>query len=145
MGKSWDLHVHDVLGVSLDENLRMIADSVAFCASHAAELIYDAEHFFDGFKRNPDYSLRTIQAAADAGAAWIVLCDTNGGALPEEIAEAVSQVAQGSCRASRHSHPQRWRARGRQFARRRAHGALDRFRGPSMGWASGAATSTCAV
>jgi 2-isopropylmalate synthase len=92
VGKSWDLHVHDVLGVSLDENLRMIGDSVAFCASHTAELIYDAEHFFDGFKRNRDYALRTIQAAAAAGAAWIVLCDTNGGALPEEVAEAVALV-----------------------------------------------------
>jgi 2-isopropylmalate synthase len=93
VGKSWDLHVHDVLGVSLDENLRMIGDSVAFCASRASEVIYDAEHFFDGLKRNPDYALRTVQAAAAAGAAWIVLCDTNGGALPDEIAEAVSQVA----------------------------------------------------
>ena len=93
VGKSWDLHVHDVLGVSLEENLRMIGDSVAFCASRAPEVIYDAEHFFDGFKRNPDYALRTIQAAAAAGAVWIVLCDTNGGALPDEVAEAVAQVA----------------------------------------------------
>jgi 2-isopropylmalate synthase len=93
VGKSWDLHVHDVLNVSLDENLRMIGDSIAFCASHASEVIYDAEHFFDGFKRNPDYALRTIQAAVAAGAAWVVLCDTNGGALPDEIATAVSQVA----------------------------------------------------
>jgi 2-isopropylmalate synthase len=94
VGKSWDLHVRDVLEVSLDENLRMIADSVAFCRAHAPEVIYDAEHFFDGFKRNPDYALKTIQAAAAAGAAWVVLCDTNGGALPEEIGLAVSQVAQ---------------------------------------------------
>ena len=93
VGKSWDLHVHDVLGVSLEENLRMIGDSVAFCASQASEVIYDAEHFFDGLKRNPDYALRTIRAAAAAGAAWIVLCDTNGGALPDEVAAAVSQVA----------------------------------------------------
>ena len=92
VGKSWDLHVHDVLGVSLEENLRMIGDSVAFSALAGAEVIYDAEHFFDGLKRNPDYALRTIQAAAAAGAAWIVLCDTNGGALPDEIAAAVVQV-----------------------------------------------------
>jgi 2-isopropylmalate synthase len=92
VGKSWDLHVRDVLGVSLEENLRMIGDSVAFCAAHAPEVIYDAEHFFDGLRRNPDYAMRTIQAAAAAGAAWIVLCDTNGGALPEQIAEAVSLV-----------------------------------------------------
>ncbi len=70
----------------------MIADSVGFCAACAAEVIYDAEHFFDGYKRNPDYALRTLQAAAAAGAAWIVLCDTNGGSLPEEIAAAVSIV-----------------------------------------------------
>jgi 2-isopropylmalate synthase len=92
VGKSWDLHVRDVLEVSLDENVRMIADSVAFCAAQAPEVIYDAEHFFDGFKHNPDYALETIQAAAAAGAAWVVLCDTNGGALPEEIGVAVSQV-----------------------------------------------------
>ncbi|MGO9923474.1 MAG: citramalate synthase, partial [Isosphaeraceae bacterium] len=73
VGKSWDLHVQDVLGASLEENQRMIADSVGFCAARAAEVIYDAEHFFDGYKRNPDYALRTLQAAAAAGAAWIVL------------------------------------------------------------------------
>ena len=80
------------MGVALDENLRMIGDSVAYCAANAPEVIYDAEHFFDGFKRNPDYALRTIRAAADAGARWIVLCDTNGGALPEEVAAAIDQV-----------------------------------------------------
>jgi 2-isopropylmalate synthase len=93
VGKTWDLHVHEVLGVSPEENLRMIADSVAFCAAHVPEVIYDAEHFFDGFKRNPDFALRTLKAAAEAGAAWIVLCDTNGGSLPEEVAKAVTQVA----------------------------------------------------
>jgi 2-isopropylmalate synthase len=93
VGKSWDLHVHDVLGVSLEENVKMIGDSVAFCAAHVADVIYDAEHFFDGFKRNPEYTLRTIEAAAAAGAAWIVLCDSNGGALPDDVALAVSQVA----------------------------------------------------
>jgi 2-isopropylmalate synthase len=92
VGKSWDLHVHDVLGVSLVENLAMIADSVAYCAAHVDEVIYDAEHFFDGFRRNPDYALRTLQAAASAGARWIVLCDTNGGSLPEQVAEAVAEV-----------------------------------------------------
>jgi 2-isopropylmalate synthase len=93
VGKSWDLHVRDVLGVSLEENLRMIGDSVGFCAAHVAEVIYDAEHFFDGFKHNPEYALRTVQTAAAAGASWIVLCDTNGGALPEQVADAVSSVA----------------------------------------------------
>ncbi len=60
--------------------------------THVARLIYDAEHFFDGYKRNPDYALRTLAAAAEAGAAWLALCDTNGGALPEEVAEAVDAV-----------------------------------------------------
>jgi 2-isopropylmalate synthase len=94
VGKSWDLHAREVLGVSLEENLRMIADSVAFLAAapHGPEVVYDAEHFFDGYKKNPDYALKTIRAAADSGASWIVLCDTNGGTLPEQIAEAVDAV-----------------------------------------------------
>jgi 2-isopropylmalate synthase len=93
VGKSSAFQVEEVLGVSLDENLRMIADSIAFCAGHVPEVIYDAEHFFDGYKHNPEYALRTLQAAAAAGAAWIVLCDTNGGGLPEEVARAVAAVA----------------------------------------------------
>ncbi|MHC5537323.1 citramalate synthase [Singulisphaera rosea] len=92
VGKSWDFQVTEILGVSLEENLKMIADSVAFCAANVAEVVYDAEHFFDGFKRNPEYALEAIQAAATAGAAWVVLCDTNGGTLPDEVAEAVAEV-----------------------------------------------------
>ncbi len=92
VGKSWDLHAREVLGVSLEENLRMIADSVAYLAANAEELIYDAEHFFDGFRQNPEYALKTLQAAASGGAACIVLCDTNGGTLPEQIAEAIVEV-----------------------------------------------------
>ncbi|WP_152049878.1 citramalate synthase [Tautonia marina] len=96
VGKSWDLHAREVLGVSLEENLRMIADSVAFlgAAPHGPEIVYDAEHFFDGYRKNPDYALDTIRHAAEAGAAWIVLCDTNGGTLPEQIAEAIDAVRQ---------------------------------------------------
>ena len=86
VGKTWDYHATKVLGVSLDENVAMIGESVEFLADHA-DAIYDAEHFFDGFKANRDYALQTIAAAADAGAKWIVLCDTNGGSLPEEVAE----------------------------------------------------------
>jgi 2-isopropylmalate synthase len=92
VGKSWDLHAREVLGVPLDENVRMIADSVAFLAANCPEVIYDAEHFFDGYKHNPDYALTTLRAATDAGAKWLVLCDTNGGALPEEVAAAVDAV-----------------------------------------------------
>lgn len=87
VGKTSDFHVREVLRVSLEENLRMIADSVAFLRSQGREVIYDAEHCFDGFQSNPDYALQTLKAAADAGAGLIVLCDTNGGSLPEQIAE----------------------------------------------------------
>src|SRR5207249_5341544 len=80
-----DFHATEVLRVSLDENLAMIRDTVDFLHQSGREVIYDAEHFFDGWKRNPDYALRTVQAAAEAGATLIVLCDTNGGSLPEEI------------------------------------------------------------
>ena len=92
VGKSWDFQVTEVLSVSLKENLGMIADSVSFLAANVPELIYDAEHFFDGFKRNPDYALSTLEAAASSGASWIVLCDTNGGSLPHEVAEAIDHV-----------------------------------------------------
>ena len=95
VGKTWDLHATEVLGVGLDENLAMIADSVAFCSSRVAEVIYDAEHFFDGHRRNPEYALKTLKAAVDAGAAWLVLCDTNGGSLPEQVADAVEYLHTG--------------------------------------------------
>ena len=114
VGKTWDLHVREVLGVSLDENLRMIADSIAFCGSRMEEVLYDAEHFFDGFAQNPDYALKTLQAAAASGASWIILCDTNGGTLPEGIARAVEQVRAAVNIPDRHPHPQRRRAGRRQ-------------------------------
>src|SRR5262245_33071621 len=86
VGKTWDLHVTEVLGTSLDENLRMIADSVAHCRAAGREVFYDAEHFFDGFRTNPDYALATLKSAQEAGASVVILCDTNGGTLPDEIA-----------------------------------------------------------
>lgn len=85
VGKTWDFHVTKVLRASLQENLDMIAESVGFLVAHGREVIYDAEHFFDGWKANPDYARRTIRAAAEAGARIVVLCDTNGGSLPEEV------------------------------------------------------------
>ncbi|MBE3577199.1 MAG: citramalate synthase [Limnochordales bacterium] len=91
-GKSWDLHVTEALRTTLDENLRMIEESVAFLAGRGREVIYDAEHFFDGFRKNPEYALKTLQAAVRGGASRIVLCDTNGGSLPEQIREAVLAV-----------------------------------------------------
>jgi 2-isopropylmalate synthase len=85
VGKTWLLHVTEVLGVSPEENLAMIADTVAHLKSNGREVFYDAEHFFDSYKDNPEYSLRTVLAARDAGADLVVLCDTNGGSLPSEI------------------------------------------------------------
>src|SRR5262249_40579432 len=77
VGKTWDMHVREVLNTSLEENLHMIEDSVACCRAAGREVFYDAEHFFDGFKRNPDYALQTLRSAQDAGASVIILCDTN--------------------------------------------------------------------
>ena len=85
-GKSWLLHVTDVLGIDADENRRMIADSVGYLKRHGREVIYDAEHFFDGYKDDAGHALATLAAARTAGADLIVLCDTNGGCLPDEVA-----------------------------------------------------------
>lgn len=83
VGKTWDLHVFEVLRVDEAENLAMIRDSVAFLAAEGRHVIYDAEHFFDGFKANPEFALKTLRAAADSGAALLCLCDTNGGRCPK--------------------------------------------------------------
>jgi 2-isopropylmalate synthase len=93
-GKSWRLHVTEALRTSMAENLRMIHDSVHYLKYHCEEVIYDAEHFFDGYRQDPDYALKTLQAAAEAGADWVVLCDTNGGSMPEFISEATARVAE---------------------------------------------------
>jgi 2-isopropylmalate synthase len=91
-GKSWDLHVKEALRVALKENLSMIEDSVAYLKSRGLEVIYDAEHFFDGYKQNPSYALQTLEAACRGHADVIVLCDTNGGTLPHELAPIFSDV-----------------------------------------------------
>jgi 2-isopropylmalate synthase len=91
-GKSWDLHVIDGLQTTLDENLAMISDTIAYLRNQGRRIIYDAEHWFDGYKANPDYALQTLDSALQAGAEWLVLCDTNGGTLPHEISQIVSQV-----------------------------------------------------
>lgn len=93
VGKSWDFHVTEVISATLDENLEMIADSIEFLG-RGCEMIYDAEHFFDGYKANPQYAIQTICAAAAAGAKWLVLCDTNGGSLPGEVDSIVKAVAE---------------------------------------------------
>ena len=89
VGKAWDLHVTDVLRVSAQENLDMIADSVRFCVEAGREVIYDAEHYFDGYFANADFAIATLRAAHEAGASCLCLCETNGGGLPEQIAEAM--------------------------------------------------------
>lgn len=93
VGKTWDLHVDEVLRVERDENLAMIRDSVAFCAQ-SAEVFYDAEHFFDGYRANADYALATLRAAFEGGATRLVLCDTNGGSMPDWITHALTSAAQ---------------------------------------------------
>ena len=91
-GKSWDFHVKEVFKTSLKENLGMIYDSVSYLKSKKRYVIYDAEHFFDGFRENPEYAIQTIKEAARAGADTIALCDTNGGSLPHQVAVAVKRV-----------------------------------------------------
>ncbi len=92
-GKSWDLHVTEGLKTSLAENLAMIQDTVQFLRAEGRRVIYDAEHWFDGYKENPDYALETLRAAIAAGAEWLVLCDTNGGTLPDELKAITQAVA----------------------------------------------------
>jgi 2-isopropylmalate synthase len=93
-GKSWDLHVTEVLRTTLDENLRMVEDSVQFLISQGKRVIYDAEHFFDGYKADPAYALETLHAAVRGGAEMVVLCDTNGGTMPWEVAQATRAARQ---------------------------------------------------
>ncbi len=92
VGKSWSLHVRDVLRTTPHENLRIIRESVAYLKAHDREVIYDAEHFFDGYKADPGYTLDTLRAAAESGADTLVLCDTNGGSMPWEIETIVRDV-----------------------------------------------------
>ncbi len=91
-GKSWDLHVTEGLQTTLPENLAMIQDTIEFFRSQDRRVIYDAEHWFDGYKQNPEYALKTLVAAIAGGAEWLVLCDTNGGTLPHEITAIVADV-----------------------------------------------------
>ncbi len=94
VGKTWDFHVDVALGIGQDENIAMIADSVAHAKTRLGEALFDAEHFFEGYKANPAFALKCLKAAFDAGARWVVLCDTNGGTLPYEVARIVAEVCQ---------------------------------------------------
>ncbi len=126
-GKSWLLHVIEVLGATPAENLDMVAESVAFLVERGREAVYDAEHYFDGYRADPDYALATLRAARQAGARSLVLCDTNGGTLTDELLRIVEETrarAGGRHRGSRRHvgdpHPQRRGAGRRQLGGRRA-------------------------
>jgi len=106
-GKSWDLHVTEGIGTTLEENLDMISSTVEFLVSQGRQVIYDAEHWFDGYCNNPDYAMATLRAAQQAGAQWLVLCDTNGGSLPRQISQNIQQMRMdlgNSCRLGIHTH-----------------------------------------
>ncbi|HWP97984.1 MAG TPA: citramalate synthase [Syntrophomonadaceae bacterium] len=92
VGKAWDFHVLRALETTLEENLNMVRESIAFLKDHGLEVMFDAEHFFDGFKHNRDYAMQVLGSAAEAGVDWVVLCDTNGGSLPWEVAEIIQEV-----------------------------------------------------
>ena len=104
-GKTWDLHVREALRIELDRNIELIHDSIAYMAGDFEEVVYDAEHFFDGYKANPEYALKTLRAAHEAGAACLVLCDTNGGCMPAEIRDMVGAVRQALPEARLGIHP----------------------------------------
>jgi 2-isopropylmalate synthase len=92
VGKSWDYHVTEALGTTLDEGAAMVADSVRFLAEAGLRVFFDAEHFFDGYRANPEYALRVLEAAATGGAEVVVLCDTNGGSLPHDVQRVTAEV-----------------------------------------------------
>jgi len=94
VGKCWDYHVTEALGTTLDEGAAMVSESVEYLRSAGREVFFDAEHFFDGYRRNPEFSLRVLEGAAEAGATRLVLCDTNGGALPDEVERMVREVVE---------------------------------------------------
>jgi 2-isopropylmalate synthase len=103
-GKTWTLHVADVLRTTPEENLRLIRESVGYIKDNGREVVYDAEHYFDGYKADPEYAIATLQAAVDAGAASVALCDTNGGSMPWEIEAAVDAVRSAVPQASLGMH-----------------------------------------
>src|SRR5215472_16061123 len=105
VAKSWDRHVAEALRTSLDEAVAMVADSVRYLREHDLRVFLDAEHFFDGFRRNPEFALSVLSAAEEAGAEALVLCDTNGGSLPDDVGAAVAAVrARTSAQLGIHCH-----------------------------------------
>jgi 2-isopropylmalate synthase len=106
VGKAWDMHVTEVLGCSLDENLSICAESVEYLKKHGLETIFDAEHFYDGYKNNPEYAMKVLETAANAGSDVLVLCDTNGGSLPVQVYDITKAVCErfGTCTIGIHTH-----------------------------------------
>ena len=92
VGKAWDFHVLRALETTLEENLNMIRETISYLKDKDLEVIFDAEHFFDGYKNNQEYALQVLQTATNAGVDWLVLCDTNGGSMPWEIATVIQEV-----------------------------------------------------
>jgi 2-isopropylmalate synthase len=93
-GKAWDFHVQDILKITLEDNLLMVRDTVGYLKKHEKEVIFDAEHFFDGYRENSEYALKVLNAAALGGADCISLCDTNGGTPPDEVGEITKKVCE---------------------------------------------------
>ena len=139
-GKSWDLHVSRALGITENENLTIIAETVRYLKDHGKEVVYDAEHFFDGYIHNRDFALRTLEAAKHAGADVLCLCDTNGGTLTGFLAQIVADVRSTLRWHHRHPHAQRFRRRRGQRARWRSRKARRTCRAASTATASAAAT-----
>ena len=142
VGKADARHAESALGVSLDENLAMIRDSIAEIVRRNKEALFDAEHFFDGYRARPDYALRVLETALEAGARWVVLCDTNGGTLPHEVEAAVARAADvvpGS-RLGIHAHNDTGNAVANTLAAVRA--GARQVQGTLTAWASAAAMRT---
>ena len=104
-GKTWDFHVKEALKISLNENLDIINNSVSYLKKNVETVFYDAEHFFDGYKDNPKYALKCLQAAQEAGADCLVLCDTNGGTLPDDLKRIIGEIKKYLERVHRYSRP----------------------------------------
>ena len=143
VGKTSETHVSRVLETSLEENLAMIRESIAYIHEHGRRVLFDAEHFFDGYNENPEYTLACVRAAAEAGAEYVVLCDTNGGSLPGDIYATVSAVRGAiDTGIAIHCHNDADASRSRTASPPSKPGRR-RCRAPSTATASGAATPTC--
>jgi 2-isopropylmalate synthase len=104
VGKAWDFHVRNALGIELEQNLQIISESIVYLKEHGKEVVFDAEHFFDGYRENSEYAMSVLAAAQEAGSDWVVICDTNGGSLPTDISEAVGKVCQKYDQVGIHTH-----------------------------------------